>query len=119
MSYDREPDIDVDDLRKVDDRDDLLADLEAMSSDDYGNAFITDDSLVGKKKSKKKRKKEEETEASPSGSGDWFTDFMDNIHAAEVGATRKPRRGTDIEDIISGKKKKKKKKRKLLPQIRK
>ena len=29
MSYDREPDIDVDDLRKVDDRDDLLADLES------------------------------------------------------------------------------------------
>ena len=55
MSYDREPDIDVDDLRKVDDRDDLLADLEAMSSDDYGNAFMTDDTLVGKKKSKKKR----------------------------------------------------------------
>ena len=112
MSYDREPDIDVDDLRKVDDRDDLLADLEAMSSDDYGsNAFITEDTVVDKKKKSKKKKREEET-ASTTGSGDWFTDFMDNIHAAEVGATRRPRRGTDIEDIIYGKKKKKKKKKK-------
>ena len=112
MSYDREPDIDVDDLRKVDDRDDLLADLEAMSSDDYGsNAFITEDTVVDKKKKSKKKKREEET-ASTSGSGDWFTDFMDNIHAAEGGATRRPRRGTDIEDIIYGKKKKKKKKKK-------
>ena len=110
MSYDREPDIDVDDLRKVDDRDDLLADLEAMSRDDYGsNAFITEDTVVDKKKKSKKKKREEET-ASTTGSGDWFTDFMDNIHAAEVGATRRPRRGTDIEDIIYGKKKKKKKK---------
>ena len=58
MSYDREPDIDVDDLRKVDDRDDLLADLEAMSSDDYGsNAFITEDTVVDKKKKSKKKKK--------------------------------------------------------------
>ena len=112
MSYDREPDIDVDDLRKVDDRDDLLADLEAMSSDDYGsNAFITEDTVVDKKKKSKKKKREEET-ASTTGSGDWFTDFMDNIHAAEVGATRRPRRGTDIENIIYGKKKKKKKKKK-------
>ena len=112
MSYDREPDIDVDDLRKVDDRDDLLADLEAMSSDDYGsNAFITEDTVVDKKKKSKKKKREEET-ASTTGSGDWFTDFMDNIHAAEVGATRRPRGGTDIEDIIYGKKKKKKKKKK-------
>ena len=112
MSYDREPDIDVDDLRKVDDRDDLLADLEAMSSDDYGsNAFITEDTVVDKKKKSKKKKREEET-SSTTGSGDWFTDFMDNIHAAEVGATRRPRRGTDIEDIIYGKKKKKKKKKK-------
>ena len=112
MSYDREPDIDVDDLRKVDDRDDLLADLEAMSSDDYGsNAFITEDTVVDKKKKSKKKKREEET-ASTTGSGDWFTDFMDNIHAAEVGATRRPRRGTDIEEIIYGKKKKKKKKKK-------
>lgn len=112
MSYDREPDIDVDDLRKVDDRDDLLADLEAMSSDDYGsNSFITEDTVVDKKKKSKKKKREEET-ASTTGSGDWFTDFMDNIHAAEVGATRRPRRGTDIEDIIYGKKKKKKKKKK-------
>ena len=112
MSYDREPDIDVDDLRKVDDRDDLLADLEAMSIDDYGsNAFITEDTVVDKKKKSKKKKREEET-VSTTGSGDWFTDFMDNIHAAEVGATRRPRRGTDIEDIIYGKKKKKKKKKK-------
>lgn len=112
MSYDREPDIDVDDLRKVDDRDDLLADLEAMSRDDYGsNAFITEDTVVDKKKKSKKKKREEET-VSTTGSGDWFTDFMDNIHAAEVGATRRPRRGTDIEDLIYGKKKKKKKKKK-------
>lgn len=114
MSYDRdrEPDIDVDELRKQTDHGDLLADLEYMSGDEYGSgAFLTDDTIVGKKK-KKKSKKEEETQA-PNG-GDWFSSFMDDIHAAEVGATRKPRRGQDIEDILGngGKKKKKKKKKK-------
>ena len=91
MSYDREPDIDVDDLRKVDDRDDLLADLEAMSSDDYGNAFITDDSLVGKKKSKKKRKKEEETEVVSKGSVEEFVTlirvYYQAVMAVQLGIT--------------------------------
>lgn len=108
MSFDREPDIDVDALREQDDRSDLLADLEAMSSDDYGaNAFLTDDSVVGKKK-KKKKKSEEDS----SNDGDWFSSFMNDLHEAEAGATRKPRRGQDIEDIITGGKKKKKKKKK-------
>ena len=125
MANDRnqEPDIDIDAAMKYNpkDRENLLAELEVMSGDEYSqtssaSSFLTGMNLVGKKKKKKKTDEEEttSTKSSTNSGGDWFTDFMKNLDDAEAGAaTRRPRRGQDIEDILtSGKKKKKKKKKK-------
>ncbi len=124
MAIDRnqEPDIDIDEVTKHDpkDRENLLAELEVMSGDNYASSssapsFLTDLNLVGKKKKKNKKEKllEENETSTDTKSGDWFTDFMKDLDDAEAGAAcRRPRRGQDIEEILTGKKKKKKKKKK-------
>ena len=124
MAIDRnqEPDIDIDEVTKHDpkDRENLLAELEVMSGDNYAGSssapsFLTDLNLVGKKKKKNKKEKllEEDETSTNTKSGDWFTDFMKDLDDAEAGAAcRRPRRGQDIEEILTGKKKKKKKKKK-------
>ena len=125
-----EPDVDVESVLLQDEsqkrRENLINELVSMSGDDYqdyavGPSAIIDPSLLnfGKKKKKKKKESEpvvSETKESVAGEKDWFSEFVDGLGDAVVGASMKPRRRSsyqsDVDEMLFGSKKKKKKKKK-------